>query len=107
MGSASCKNVGLASTQLQEGNMEPGRSRHVSGQPSMPALTEEKKSEQWSNWSGSVRCSPVEVVKPRSTGELTKVVREYGRAGRHVRVLGSGHSFTPLVQSNDVLISLE
>jgi FAD-linked oxidoreductase len=26
---------------------------------------------------------------------------------RHVRVVGSGHSFTPLVQTNDVLMSLE
>src|SRR6266702_1736270 len=62
---------------------------------------------QWSNWSGSVKCSPVEVVKPRSIDELTKIVGKYGRSGRQVRVAGSGHSFTPVVQSNDVLISLE
>jgi len=62
---------------------------------------------RWSNWSGSVKCSPVEIVKPRSTDELTKMVGAYGRAGRHVRVAGSGHSFTPVVQSGDVLISLE
>ncbi len=62
---------------------------------------------QWSNWSGSVKCSPVEIVKPRSIDELTKIVGEYGRAGRHLRVAGSGHSFTPIVQSNDVLLSLE
>ena len=62
---------------------------------------------QWSNWSGSMKCSPVEIVKPRSIDELTKMVGEYGRAGRHVRVAGSGHSFTPIMQSNDVLLSLE
>ncbi|MBV9258438.1 MAG: FAD-binding protein, partial [Ktedonobacteraceae bacterium] len=31
----------------------------------------------------------------------------YGRIGRQIRVVGAGHSFTPLVQSDDVLISLE
>jgi FAD-linked oxidoreductase len=62
---------------------------------------------QWSNWSGSVKCSPVEIVKPHSIDELTKIVGEYGRAGRHVRVAGSGHSFTPIVQSDDALLSLE
>jgi FAD-linked oxidoreductase len=62
---------------------------------------------QWSNWSGSVKCSPIEVVRPRSIDELAKLVRECGRAGRHLRVAGSGHSFTPIVQSNDILMSLE
>ena len=62
---------------------------------------------QWSNWSGSVKCSPIEVVKPRSVDELAKIVGECGRSGQHLRVAGSGHSFTPIVQSNDILMSLE
>jgi FAD-linked oxidoreductase len=62
---------------------------------------------QWSNWSGSVNCSPAEVSRPRTINELRKVVAESGRTGRHVRVAGSGHSFTPIVQSNDVFISLD
>jgi FAD-linked oxidoreductase len=62
---------------------------------------------QWSNWSGSVKCSPDEVLKPRTIDELTKMVGEYGRAGHHMRVVGSGHSFTPVVQSNDILLSME
>ncbi|HYX48403.1 MAG TPA: FAD-binding protein, partial [Ktedonobacteraceae bacterium] len=62
---------------------------------------------QWSNWSGSVKCSPIELVRPRNIEELTKMVREYGQAGRHLRVAASGHSFTPVAQSNDVLMSLE
>jgi FAD-linked oxidoreductase len=62
---------------------------------------------QWSNWSGSVKCSPDEVLKPRTIDELTKMIGEYGRAGHHIRVAGSGHSFTPIVQSNGVLLSME
>jgi FAD-linked oxidoreductase len=62
---------------------------------------------QWSNWSGSVKCSPNEVARPHSIDELATMVGERGRAGRHMRVAGSGHSFTPIVQSNDILVSLE
>ncbi|QBD80166.1 FAD-binding protein [Ktedonosporobacter rubrisoli] len=62
---------------------------------------------RWSNWSGSVNCSPTQFVKPGSIEELANFMRQYGSSGRHVRVVGAGHSFTPLVQSDDVLMSLE
>jgi FAD-linked oxidoreductase len=65
------------------------------------------KLETWSNWSGSVKSTPIEVIKPRSVDELTCLIGEYGRTGRRVRVVGAGHSFTPLVQTSDILISLD
>ncbi len=65
------------------------------------------QAERWSNWSGSVQCTPRQFVMPRDIDELARIVGEYGRDGRHVRVVGSGHSFTPLVQSDDILMSLE
>src|SRR5216683_2948017 len=66
-----------------------------------------RQTERWSNWSGSVKCAPLQVVKPRNIEELAQMIGQYGRDGRHVRVAGSGHSFTPLVQTGDVLMSLE
>jgi FAD-linked oxidoreductase len=66
-----------------------------------------RQTERWSNWSGSVKCAPHQVVKPRNIEELAQIIGQYGRDGRHVRVAGSGHSFTPLVQTGDVLMSLE
>ncbi len=65
------------------------------------------QTEQWSNWSGIVQCSPRQVLKPASIDELRQAIRSAGQDGRKVRVVGSGHSFTPLVQSNDILISLD
>src|SRR6266700_1554609 len=62
---------------------------------------------QWSNWSGIVECSPREVLKPTSIDELRQVIRRASQESRHVRVVGSGHSFTPLVQTNDIQISLD
>ncbi len=63
--------------------------------------------ERWQNWSGSVRAQPRQVVKPGSINELKQRIGVYARDGRHVRVVGSGHSFTPLAQSDDVLMSLD
>src|SRR5258708_4336715 len=62
---------------------------------------------RWQNWSGSVQAAPREVVTPHSVEELARLVGQYGRDGRRVRVVGSGHSFTPLVQTDDMLLSLD
>src|SRR5579859_4891054 len=62
---------------------------------------------RWSNWSGSVQSAPRQIVKPRSVEELARVIGEYGRDARHVRVAGAGHSFVPLAQTDDVLLSME
>lgn len=61
----------------------------------------------WQNWSGSVTSRPRQIVEPGTIAELARAIGTYGRSGRHVRVVGSGHSFTPLVQTDDVLISLK
>ena len=62
---------------------------------------------RWHNWSSSVQCTPQQIVKPESIVELARMVKKWGKQGRHVRVVGSGHSFTPLVETDDVLVSLE
>jgi FAD-linked oxidoreductase len=62
---------------------------------------------RWQNWPGSVRAAPREVVAPGSLDELARLAGTWGREGRHVRVVGAGHSFTPLVQTDDVLVSLD
>jgi FAD-linked oxidoreductase len=61
----------------------------------------------WQNWSGSVQTRPRQIVRPVTIDELAKLLGSYGAEGRHVRVVGAGHSFTPLVQSNDILMSLD
>ncbi|HLZ80937.1 MAG TPA: FAD-binding protein, partial [Ktedonobacteraceae bacterium] len=61
----------------------------------------------WHNWSGSVQCKPRQIAKPASIDALVQIIKACSSDNRHVRVVGSGHSFTPLVQTNDVLLSLE
>ncbi|MCG8590403.1 MAG: FAD-binding protein [Proteobacteria bacterium] len=61
----------------------------------------------WSNWSGSVSGRPRRLVEPASEAELAEVLAQAAAQDHTVRVVGSGHSFTPLVATSGVLISLE
>lgn len=73
----------------------------------MATPSRSRRARVWSNWSGSVTCRPQLVISPSSIAELASVVERYGADGRHMRVTGAGHSFTPLVRTDDVLISLD
>lgn len=57
---------------------------------------------EWRNWSGSVVASPQRRARPRTEAELAALV---ARAGK-VRVVGAGHSFMPLCETDGTLISL-
>lgn len=61
----------------------------------------------WSNWSGLVRMKPEKMVYPDSIEEVIELVREASREGKKIRVVGSGHSFTPLVHTDQILLSLD
>lgn len=66
-----------------------------------------KAAQQWTNWSGIVACTPAQVVYPTSVEEVVSLVQWCNTTGHRLRVVGSGHSFTPLVQTDDVLVSLD
>ena len=53
------------------------------------------KPTRWHNWSDSVRGTPRAVYLPRNVDDLAQAMGRYSREGRHVRVVGDGHSFTP------------
>lgn len=60
----------------------------------------------WSNWSGEVRCTPQRIVKPTSIDALIGVIHETATRGGTLRVAGSGHSFSPVVATDQTLVSL-
>ena len=62
---------------------------------------------RWQNWSGSVQGRPQQIAQPGSIDDLARLIGAAGRDGRHARVVGAGHSFTPLVQTDDLLLSLD
>lgn len=59
------------------------------------------------SWGKSYTCTPRDLKYPVSTEEVSQIIREANQQGRNVRVIGSGHSWTHLVPTNDILISLD
>lgn len=59
------------------------------------------------NWAGNVAFSPERVETPPHLEGLQELVAAATRAGQHVRAVGAGHSFSPLIQTEDVLVSLD
>ena len=62
--------------------------------------------ERWTNWVGNQSCSPVEVSAPRSEDEVVAAVADAVQRGLPVRVAGAGHSFTPVVATDGLLLDL-
>ena len=64
-----------------------------------------RHSASWSNWAGNVTDSAA-VLSPRTQDELVDMVHSSAAAGRRIRPVGSGHSFTPIAQAGDTRLSL-
>ena len=63
--------------------------------------------EQWSNWSGSATSEPRRIERPASEDDLREAVRRAAREGLDLRVAGTAHSFTPVVATDGVIVSLD
>ena len=61
----------------------------------------------WSNWSGSVQFAPAEIAYPENEVQVVSIVKAAAAAGKHVRCVGASHSFTKLIETGDVLLSLD
>lgn len=60
----------------------------------------------WTNWVGNQSFSPSVLAAPRDEDEVAAVVTRAAERGLGVRVAGAGHSFTPVVQTDGVLLDL-
>ena len=60
----------------------------------------------WRNWVGNQSFIARHKGKPRSEEELAAMVRAAAHRDLNVRVAGSGHSFTPIVATSGLLLSL-
>lgn len=58
----------------------------------------------WTNWSGFVAASPQKIIAP---GSLDGIVAAVKTAPGPLRVVGAGHSFTPLAATDGTMLSLE
>ena len=61
---------------------------------------------RWTNWVGNQTFTAAHFSAPATEDEVARLVGEAGRRGLGVRVSGAGHSFTPVVQTDGLLLDL-
>ena len=61
----------------------------------------------WSNWAGNQVGSPQSVETPRDVEEVALLVKRAAAAGRRVKAVGSGHSFTATAVTDGVAVRLD
>ncbi|HUA75285.1 MAG TPA: D-arabinono-1,4-lactone oxidase [Solirubrobacteraceae bacterium] len=66
-----------------------------------------QRAARWRNWAGDERCAPAAFERPRSLEELSAALERADARDLRVRAVGSGHSFSDVACSDDMLISLD
>lgn len=61
----------------------------------------------WTNWAGNQRATASGVLRPSSVDELADTVRAAASAGRRLKPVGSGHSFTDIAHTTDQRVELD
>ena len=56
----------------------------------------------WTNWVGNQTCAPDRIARPGSEDEVAELVA----SASAVRVAGAGHSFTPVVATDGLLLDM-
>ncbi|GAA3759975.1 D-arabinono-1,4-lactone oxidase [Plantactinospora mayteni] len=59
----------------------------------------------WSNWAGNQRASG-DALRPSTVDEIVATVRAARAAGRRIKPVGSGHSFTAIARADDQRVDL-
>ncbi|GAA2872158.1 D-arabinono-1,4-lactone oxidase [Streptosporangium fragile] len=60
--------------------------------------------ETFRNWAGNQSATPAEVRTPTGPEEVARAVRDAAAAGRRVRMIGTGHSFTGVALTDGLLL---
>ncbi len=65
-----------------------------------------KQGKKWSNWAGNVECLSEQIFFPKNEAEIVEIIHFAKANGKRIRVVGEGHSFSPLIETEDYIISL-
>jgi L-gulono-1,4-lactone dehydrogenase len=66
-----------------------------------------REAKVWRNWAGNQEARPAAIDHPATEADLVAVVRAAAAAGKSVKVVGSGHSFTDLALTTGRLVLLD
>jgi FAD-linked oxidoreductase len=62
---------------------------------------------RWRNWARTVECAPRQIRTPATEEELAALIAGAAGDALPLRAVGSGHSYTPLVESTGTILSLD
>ncbi len=60
----------------------------------------------WKNWAETVTATPRNYVKAQSVEEICQIVKSAAAEKRKIRMVASGHSFTKLCASDDIMMDI-
>jgi len=61
----------------------------------------------WSNWAGNVTADPDQQHVASCEVDMLDIISQTANKGQSIRAVGTGHSFSPICVTNDVMISLD
>lgn len=61
---------------------------------------------RWRNWAGNQVCAPHAILRPATESEIVAIVQRAVEAGRRVKCVGAGHSFTGVACTDGDLLDL-
>src|SRR5690242_17255563 len=67
----------------------------------------EEKNYSWTNWAGNQSCVAENYFEPDTEVQIIEAVRYARKHRKKIRMVGSGHSFSPIAVSNEILVSLK
>ena len=70
-------------------------------------MTNQPQPLTWTNWVGNQSFTPNAIIAVSSEAALQQHVAEAAAQGRKVRTYGTGHSFTPIIETKDTLLNTE
>ena len=60
----------------------------------------------WTNWVGNQSCRPARIASPAGEDEVAALIADATGRGMPVRAAGAGHSFSPVVTTDGLLLDL-
>jgi hypothetical protein len=73
----------------------------------IPPTVQFRRRQRWTNWGKTARCTPELTFYPESVDDLIAIVRFARETGRKIRVAASGHSWSALVPTDDILVRVQ
>lgn len=74
---------------------------------SIALIIPHQRSKKWTNWGRTAQCQPDYTCYPRTLEDLVTVIHFARENGLRIRAVGSGHAWSALVPTQEILVAVE